>query len=191
MLTEKQLSFLIDKENYELKTQVDKSINALLYRFQEELSLNLSEGQFLLPGKLSKSLIKVNKGNNHKEFPFQVVDFPASLGQEDLFTFRSVVWYANFFSFSLILKGQPKENYLSQIHRLTGKDYALTYGEKVWETDFSSETTLLLKDKSLDYLSNLIKASDTVKIFKSYNLNQIGDFERLGMESFKDFFAKN
>ncbi|MBO3696859.1 hypothetical protein [Roseivirga sp. E12] len=191
MLTERQKDFITDSEGFIIKNEVDTQVNRLLYSFHESLSSLIEEKPFHLPAKLGKTPFKVSKGNNHKGFPFQVIDFPASLGQTDAYSFRSVIWYGNFFSFSLLLKGEPKTIYESYLSRLTSKGYTMTWADNIWETEISIINSIDINVSSLEKARGIYQSNEALKIFKSYNLNQIDDFERLGVECFKDFFGQD
>lgn len=189
MIPQDQLSFLSNKESFLLKSRVDLTVNQLLYLFQNSISNLLSKGNYTLPTKLSKLPSKVTKGNNHKGFPFQVSDYPATFNQVDVFSFRSTVWYGHFFSFSLILSGNPKRNYNVDIRSLTDKDYRLVTNEAIWETDHPNALDITQAQTST--LNKLIEKSERFKIFKVYDLNHICDFERLGVECFEELFSMN
>jgi len=191
MLNDNQKTFINDKQNFILKGEVDARINQLLYSFQEELSSLLETNQYQLPAKIGKTPFKVSKGNNHKGFPFQVIDYPSSLGQTNVYSFRSVIWYANFFSFNLLLKGEPKLNYERLLGRLTDKGYTLSWKGDIWETEIRDDQSIEIKTQTLNQVSSIYRCNEAVKIFIAYNLNQIDDFERLGVESFKEFFGKD
>ncbi len=191
MLNPSEKSFIVERSSFILKNEVDEQINKLLYSFQHIISKLLKESDLKLPSKLGKNPFKVSKGNNHKGFPFQVIDYPASLGQEDAFSFRSVIWYGNFFSFSLILKGKPKEKYRQNLHHLVSKDFKLVANDNIWETDIPIDGVIDVKNDPLEKVIHVYEENDAVKIFKKYNLNQIDDFERLGVECLKDLFTQD
>lgn len=191
MLSEKQKEFIADPESFVLKNEVDEQVNKLLYRFQQQLSTLVDQNIYAFPDKLAKTGFKVSKGNNHKGFPFQVMDFPASLGQEHAFSFRSVIWYANFFSFSLILKGKPKQVYAEYLDQLTDKRYTLAWSDNIWESHIYIDQSLSITQNQLADINKISEEKEAFKIIKSYNLNQIDEFERLGTECFKDLFAKD
>lgn len=191
MLSEEQREFITNPESFILKNEVDDQINKLLYGFQQQLSALVDQNIYTFPDKLSKTGFKVNKGNNHKGFPFQVMDFPASLGQEHAFSFRSVVWYANFFSFSLILKGKPKQVYAEYLNQLTDKEYILAWSDNIWESHIYQDQSLAITQDQLGKVTEVFEKKEAIKIIKSYSLNQIDAFERLGTECFKDLFTKD
>lgn len=191
MIPQEQLSFLSDKNNFLLKNEVDTTVNKLLYSFQNSIFDLLDKEQYALPAKLSKLPGKVTKGNNLKGFPFQVSDYPSTFNKEDIFSFRSIVWYGHFFSFSLILSGVPKENHIVDLEKITNKGYKLVTNEAIWETDLINEGSIDISTGELKAISALIKKSSGFKIFKAYELNQFYDFERLGIECFNEFFSTN
>ena len=183
--------FLINKENFELKSSLDKALNRLLYEFQEEVSTLLEQSKVNLPIELSKLPGKITKGNNHKGFPFQVSDFPSSLSKQHIFSFRSVIWYAHHFSFSLILSGQERSEFPLDMKRLESKGYCLLLSETIWETDLLREPHLIINSQNLNEIEVLINKRDSLKLFKVFSLNHIDDFKRLGVECFKDFFGQS
>lgn len=191
MIPQEQLSFLSDKNNFLLKNQVDATVNKLLYSFQDSIFDLLDKAQYTLPTNPSKLPSKVTKGNNLKGFPFQVSDYPSTLNKDDIFSFRSTVWYGHFFSFSLILSGTPKEKHIIDLEKITGKGYKLVTNEAIWETDLINKDSINISQGELERVSALIKKSAGFKIFKAYELNQFYDFERLGIQCFNEFFSTN
>lgn len=189
MLSKEELTFITNQRNFELKNEVDQVINHLLYHFQQELANSLEKHVFRLPLKLSKLPGKVNKGNNHKGFPFQVIDYPSVLNKTDQFSFRSLVWYGNLFSFSLILNGKPKSNYHFPLEGILNKGYQLLLSNEIWETDVNHQSHMEISTNNLKEVNTYISENHMIKIFKTFDLNQIHDFERLGIECFRDFFS--
>lgn len=163
----------------------------MLYDFQEQISALLHSSETVLPIKLSKLPGKVTKGNNHKGFPFQVSDFPSSLSNTHTFSFRSVIWYAHHFSFSLILSGEMKAKFSIDFKGLSDKGYSILLSENIWETDLYHEPHLNLNPRNFHEAQMLFSKRDKFKIFKTFSLNHIDEFQRLGVQCFKDFFAQS
>jgi len=189
MFTNEQLTFLSSKRNFLLKNEVDESVCKQLYQFQANISTLIAKESFQLPTKVSKLPGKITKGNNHNGFPFQVSDFPSSLMKEDIFTFRSTIWYGNFFSFGMILSGQPKTDFAFNHKDLIDKGYQLTFNEDIWTTEVMPETTIKLNTSTYEDILELIEKSDSFKLFKIFELNHISSFQRLGIDCFKELFS--
>lgn len=191
MISQEQLSFLSNKENFRLKNQVDASVSKLLYEFQNTISELLDQNQYSLPTKLSKLPSKVTKGNNLNGFPFQVSDFPSAFNKSDIFSFRTTIWYGHFFSFSLILCGKTKQNHVVNFRKLVNKGYSFVSNEAIWETDLKNKDSIDIKGNEVTKVIGLSKKSEGFKIFKAYELNHIDGFERLGAECFNDLLSRN
>lgn len=191
MISQEQLLFLSNKENFRLKNQVDASVNKLLYDFQDTIFELLSQTQYSLPTKLSKRPGKVTKGNNLKGFPFQVSDFPSAFNKPDIFSFRTTIWYGHFFSFSLILGGKTKQNHIVDFGKLVNKGYSFVTNETIWETDLKNIGAIDINDNEVTKIIELSKKSEGFKIFKAYELNHIDGFKRLGVECFNDLLSRN
>src|SRR5712671_4795594 len=61
-----------------------------------------------LPAKVSASTFKISKGENYKELPYLVLDYPRLFEQENIFAVRTMFWWGNFFSITLHLSGRHK-----------------------------------------------------------------------------------
>ncbi|OEK04265.1 hypothetical protein [Roseivirga misakiensis] len=191
MLTSEQLSFISSKRNFQIKNEVDEIVGQLLYDFQHKLTELLESNAIQLPTKVSKLPGKISKGNNHKGYPFQVSDFPANFSQENIFTFRSTIWYGNFFSFALIVSGIPKNEFDIQKPNLQQGEHYFSLNETVWDTHFDASSASLLTLQTLEDNISQIKKSSHLKIFRVFEMNQIHSFNRLGIDCFKDLFATN
>ncbi|MFY0592936.1 hypothetical protein [Roseivirga sp.] len=191
MFTNEQLDFLTSKKNFLIKNEVDQEVAQLLNRFQSSIAGLIDNKGIAFPSKVSKLPTKITKGNNHNGFPFQVSDYPANLSKDNIFTFRATIWYGNIFSFAVILSGEPKLNYREKLKTLLNKGFSVTLNEEVWQTEITPQNTLPFTDQNTPLILNKIRESESFKIFKSFKMNHISDFERLGIDCFKELFLSN
>ncbi len=183
-------AFLQDKQSFELKNKLDEEISSLLYSFQRALDAMLDSGEHQPNFLRSKIPGKVSKGNNHYGFPYQVLDYSAYLTKEASFSFRTSIWYGNYFSFSLILTGHFIKDTPLDLNKLKGKQYLLTCDENIWETDFTKHKTIDLNQLTQPEFEELLENSNQIKVFTPFSLNQIGALTRLGIESFKSLLIQ-
>ena len=54
---------------------------------------------------------RIFRGENYKLLPYMVLDYPRQFSKESIFTFRSMFWWGNGFSFTLHLQGHAWEHF--------------------------------------------------------------------------------
>ncbi len=191
MLNDKEIEFLKSKEHFLLKNEVDEHVNTLLHQVQNHiLEIWSPDKNWCIPIEASRIPRKINKGNNHKGYPFQVTDFPSIFDKESIFTFRLVVWYGNIISFNLIITNTFINFFKPQLPKVCdGKTY-LYRGTDVWQTDTSKGQHLLLKKSTIIEAEEYFKNNQSIRLFREFNMNQIDDITRLTKECFTDWLAK-
>jgi hypothetical protein len=53
---------------------------------------------------------KISKGENYKGFPYVIMDYPALFSKDNVFALRTMFWWGNFFSITLHLSGNIRNN---------------------------------------------------------------------------------
>jgi hypothetical protein len=85
---------------------------------------------------------KISKGERYKKLPWVILDYPRFFGQEDVFAFRTMFWWGHYFSCTLHLAGDIKEQYadmLIQGHaQLSAAGLYVYMKEDPWEHDFEN-----------------------------------------------------
>lgn len=191
MLDQNELIFLSDKTPYVLKNSVEEKINTLLYDAQQTiLKAWEKEGDWFIPETASKVPGKVNKGNNHLGFPYQVFDFPSILQHHHLFAFRILIWYGNHFSFNLLLKGKYVSFFQPKVHQLGDHPNFLSLSESIWDSDNSAEKRLALNSSTVQTAIDYFEKNQSIRLFREFNMNQIIELNRLITDCFIDWFKK-
>lgn len=190
MLSEEHINFLQSKDYFLLKQEVDNQLNSILYALQQNI-LNCWQSceEWNLPVGISKTPGKIIKGYNHNNFPYQVFDFPSIFEKKNIFTFRVVVWYGNFFSINLILTKKFKDLYKNNPERFLDSQTQLLKSENIWETDTSSLHSIPMHIDYMNEISAYFEKSESIRLFRRFNMNQINDIHRLTLECFNDWFA--
>lgn len=135
--TDVEHKMLANKEFLLTKITIIKKVSKQFSLLQGGLeNIVISEG---LDQKLPVNIRdkKISKGENYKGLPFVILDFPQSFSKENIFTYRTMFWWGNFFSFTLFLKGSPlhtnlhllKENLLQS----EDKELFISTGNALWE----------------------------------------------------------
>ncbi len=151
-LYEKQIlqdtSFLIAKRH-----AIDK-VDALFAQLQQNLMLENAYIQ-ALENALDADLrgAKISKGENYKGLPYVVLDYPKLIIGTDIFLYRSMLWWGNFYSYSLFLQGEPwqKLKHFLQLGDMEhDDDLYISTGERLWEYDYEPGNYKLFKDLTIE-----------------------------------------
>ena len=166
---------------------IQKTIQ-LLAAIQTQQEHLLRTGNWILPVEIINSTPKISKGENYKGLPYLVSDYPRHFNKEDIFTFRILFWWGNFFSGTLHISGIYKTKYEAKIiqssETLKTKGFSICINEDQWEHHF--ETTNYLPINSLtDYqFEEMISRKPFIKLSKKISLEKWDDAEKILLEIF-------
>ena len=102
---------------------------------------------------------KITKGDNYKGLPYVVLDDPRYFSGSNIFTFRTMFWWGNFYSFSLFVSGEPFEklkHFLDIAYMAADTDLYIGVGDKLWEYDFLPDNYFPVKALSESNLRDVM-----------------------------------
>ncbi|REJ80339.1 MAG: hypothetical protein DWQ44_07660 [Bacteroidetes bacterium] len=150
-LTPEELEILADTRFFDLKKsateKIMKAFGELEYQLKKHLIPNYQTNLIELDGRSGK----IFRGENYKNLPYIVLDYPRLFGKTGVFAFRSMFWWGNGFSFTLHLQGESLSGRIDSINKnlalLAGKNVYVCMNDTPWEYDYGEENYL-----ALDYL---------------------------------------
>ena len=89
-LKEKELLILQDTDFLLTKTTVLEKINELLGQTREELKESVENSNFSFPNGIDLLNGKISKGENYKNLPYMVLDYPALFTTKTVFAYRTM-----------------------------------------------------------------------------------------------------
>ena len=173
-LTQKELGTINNSEFLISKNRIISEIETQLKATKTELeSLVDNSGKKL---NISNEHFKSNisKGENYKNLPFVILDYPSIFQKNDIFAYRTMFWWGNYFSATLHLQGKYLDYYrnklLSNFSLLLNKDIYICINDSPWEYHFESNNFEMLQPKHLEILEkkNFIKLSKKIPL-EDYN----------------------
>jgi len=87
-LTEKELIILQDRDFLLTKATVLEKINELLVQTRMELKESVENSNFSFPDGIDLQNGKISRGENYKNLPYMVLDYPALFTTKTVFAFR-------------------------------------------------------------------------------------------------------
>ncbi|MDA3861503.1 MAG: hypothetical protein PF445_09775 [Melioribacteraceae bacterium] len=166
-ITDNELNTIMDDEFLLIKTKVIPKIEGLLSESKIEL-MNLLDSS--PPHLHPTNKGKISKGESYRNLPFVILDFPSVFEKENIFAYRTMFWWGNFFSSTLHLQGKHLEFYrtklISNFDKLLKNDIYICVATTPWEYHYEEDNyeKLTSKHKNLILKSNFIKLSKKIEL---------------------------
>ena len=184
-------SFLLEKRKIsrELQQLLATTERALVKLVNEEKPAVIPEDCLIAAGKISR-------GENYRGLPYLVLDYPRLLKQDDIFTFRTMFWWGNFFSCTLHLQGISLDRYRENIRSslFSAKEEYLRSGtflcvnKSPWEYHYGKDNYLPLSDFDNEALSAVLD-KDFIKVSQRMELKDYRNLEDFAISSFRRFLS--
>jgi hypothetical protein len=184
-LTEKELLILQDTDFLLTKATVLEKITELLGHTREELKKCVDDSNFSFPDGTRLLDGKISKGENYKNLPYMVLDYPTLFSKNSIFAYRTMFWWGNFFSATLHLEGIALEDYRNSItinlSRLLKKDIYIGVGDTPWQYHYEEDNYSLLSEAHRDFITN----SKFLKLSKKIVLKKWSDVPEFSITFFE------
>lgn len=134
---------------------------------------------------------KISKGENYLGFPFVMLDFPRLFSNEKTFAVRTMIWWGNFCSNTLLLSGEPLESrravLLKRSPLLKKKDFSICMHESPWHHHFESDNFFPVKKLTMLEMEKMIYESAFFKIAKKIPANEVNRLVSFSIKNFSVF----
>ncbi|MCB0669026.1 MAG: hypothetical protein KDC80_24545 [Saprospiraceae bacterium] len=168
-LTRNELNLIQDTDFLVTKVIVLEKIKMLFSSIQELIK---TKSNLVQEHPLNKNPGKISKGENYRQLPYMVLDYPAHFNRSDIFAFRTMFWWGHHFSATLHLQGKFLEQFrsciLENIDTLQKEGVYLGVGESPWEYHFEKKNYQLINRSA----AHQIESGDFIKLSRRYDLNQ-------------------
>jgi hypothetical protein len=129
-----------------------------------------------LPAKVFINQPKISRGENYQQLPYVMLDYPRDFSREDSFAIRTFFWWGNFFSVTLQLSGNYKNEYLShlinQFTYLQQNGFWVCISSDPWEHHFDNSNYLQIQTLTKDFFWAILCREPFVKIAKKISLQR-------------------
>jgi hypothetical protein len=180
-LAEYEMKLVMDAQLLLTKNKVIQKVCELFGGLSEDYR-NIIDEDF---SSLNLIAPKISRGENYKGLPYVILDYPRQFGKVDVFAVRTFFWWGNFFSITLQLSGQYKNDYLPRIEKAIEKkifeSWYVGSSDDPWQHHFESDNYQPLQpEKKYDF-----EEYAYLKIAKKIPLNKWDDAETFFEENFK------
>jgi len=133
---------------------------------------------------------KISKGENYRQLPYVILDYPRLFTKEDTAAIRTFFWWGNFCSVSVQLAGKykagAKQKLLDHYCFLSTNDYFICVADAPWEHHFEKDNIMAVSAASAEEFTTLITSKPFVKIAKKIPLEEWENMHSFILKSFKE-----
>ncbi len=192
-LSAEELQLAGDQSFFLQKKIITQKIIAVLHELNQEIEVIKSANAASLPRDVLKISGKISKGENYLGLPYIVSDNPRVFSKQDIFAYRSMFWWGNYFSFTLHLSGKflddYAQNFLARLNRLKNKEYLICIHSEQWIHHLEKENYQPLDGFTKKQLTTLLNENKFLKLSRKLSLKQFKNTVNFGAETFGDYLA--
>jgi len=188
MIQQTKIQFLPAEMELVSSPDIILTKNAILQKiksFFEELQMKqqdiLKKYSSQLPEEVLKISPKISRGENYKGLPWLVLDNPRYFQHNNIFAIRTMFWWGNFFSITLHLSGNNKndllKNLTDNISFLAKNDFYIYNGTKEWEHDIDPGSYKKLPVINKDELQKIFSANSFLKLAVKFTVEPLEAIE--------------
>lgn len=189
-LSAKELNLVCNADFILTKQAIIKKVYQLMGELSENWQQQLSQFQKLLPPEMFLNSPKISKGENYRDLPYVILDYPRCFGKEDTLAIRLFFWWGNFFSISIHLSGYYQSLAVPFLVKnfvlLQKNEYSICNNETPWEHHFLDDNFTCLKRISLEKFTAILTEKPFIKIAKKIPLNEWEKVAAFMEQSFAD-----
>ncbi len=175
-LTKNEKVIIHDKEFLITKIALIKKIELLFEKVRKVLNNSINISKYKFPSNIDIKHGKIFRGENYNSLPYVMLDYPKYFSGDDVFAFRTMFWWGNFFSSTLHLEGKSLNKYKELLFRnytsLINENVYICVNDNPWQYHFDRSNYVLLTEENKNLLTN----SSFIKLSKRFSLD---DFNKL------------
>lgn len=174
VFTEYEFEIFRDRKFLLAKASVMAKIKDLLTETRKEIDA-MQNNRIMETQAFMKSG-KISRGENYLGLPYMVLDYPAIFTKEDIFAFRTMFWWGNYFSVTLQLSGLSlamfRSGILTSFQKLLGQEMYICVSASPWQYHFGPDNYQILSDEHRQLVSDatFLKFSKKLDLEKWENL---------------------
>lgn len=142
-ITDDMLAYITDPAIFKAKGEFTRQLTGAYNHLIESLSETRAFRSFSFPEGTDTTVGKISKGENYRNQPYMVCDFPRLFKPDNVFAYRVMFWWGHYFIFTLHLAGRSLQRYWPSIKQnyetLRGSDWWVSNGQEEWEHAVSHE----------------------------------------------------
>ena len=194
-LSKQELEYLHDTGLLRARFQIRETLAQQLVTAEQALKACIPHLSLSLPTQVLQQAGKLSRGENYRQLPYQVLDYPRYFGQGELFAFRCIVWWGHDISCVLLLQGdvaaKHREQLIARATELYGRQVWVGIHSTPWEHHFEADNLQPLDEFTEKQLRSHFSTHSFVKLVRRLPLAAYAQIPSFCAESFGIFLAAN
>lgn len=190
--SQKDLLFIADSDFLKTKRIITKKIERLLIETQALLKPIVVKSAPAISESLLVQGGKISRGENYRDLPYQVLDYPRLFTKESVFSYRSMFWWGNFFSCTLHLQGEPLNKFRTTLARTIpengSSDIFFCINNTPWEYHYETSNYLKLEDIPVKQMKAYIDERPFIKLSRKLPLHQYKQLPSFALATFELYY---
>ena len=187
-LSKQEFELLNNAEWILTKNVVVKKAQRLLEEVQQNITDYSNQIPSIFPSEVMKVSPKISKGENYRGLPWLMLDYPRYFDKENIFAIRTMFWWGNFFSSTLHLSGEYKQQFsrgiVTAYEKLHANAVYVCIHEDPWHHHFEKENYVPVKNFTAVEFAALIAERPFIKLSRELSFAQWDDAVKLLSEAF-------
>lgn len=175
-LSAKELELVCNKEWILTKQIIIEKVYQLFGGLAASMQQHLTAKADLLPAPVMAIGPKISKGENYKGLPYVMLDYPRYFSRDSTLAIRTFFWWGNFFSITLQLSGEYKQDAISSLQAnfsfLQHNNYWVCINKEPWHHHFENDNYVPVQNLTAASFSAMLSREPFIKIAKQINLQQ-------------------
>ncbi len=187
-LSDKELEVLQDKSFLLTKKEVSKKVIEHLAETEETLKTSLKTFEFPFPKGTRLKSGKISKGENYRDLPYFILDFPRLFSKDSVFAYRTMIWWGNEISCTLHLQGESWRKFRTHCEHPDSDDIFVCTGESPWEYHFEKDNYQISSKIEGDQWKVIFERS-FFKISKKRPIHELASLKDFSLETLIEFLS--
>jgi hypothetical protein len=189
-----EVALLADRAFFTAKARISRKIRTTLERLHALLQDEVAQVPLLSPPGFDPAKFQFVKGEHLEACPYQYLDYPKHFAGDDIFTFRTLVWWGHHVAFALLLGGRMlpayKKRLIDRYQELAGQDLELSLAPTLWEWKRGEGYAMPLLSTSRAQAAAVLERRSSIKIVRFVPLNDLSVREGRVAETGRDVFRR-
>lgn len=178
--TDYEIDFLSDSKIFPLKRALLDKLILLLDKIQQNLNVVCLDHNSYIPNEILSKKGKISKGENYNNQPYLVLDYPRYFNKNNIFCFRTIFWWGNYFSNALILSGSILDKYQNKIVQNLSEfkqpDWLFSVNEDPWKLESGKDNYIKISQLENELIIKHMQSYNYVKIARIYPISTYNEF---------------
>ncbi len=174
-LSAEEAALMMNADIILTKNRILEKVKDLLKLIQDDQQHYLSDNT-ALPATVRSVSPKISKGENYNGLPYLVLDQPRLFLKEDMYAIRTMFWWGNYFSTTLLLSGKYKselqERFINSYDTLKQEANYICINADPWQHHFESGNFEKIGSLSKIEWESTIRKHPFLKISRQIPLTQ-------------------